>query len=227
MQKSVFLTIFTSFILSMSSGCLFIDQGTGQETSDAVQVNTDNKNLDDLDKNDSNKIVEYHSQRDIKEFSRLLRLDPLMRTAQAEGFEFRLWINLGMPGDEKLFRIRSSGGNSYAYFNHLRRVVDPTSFRQKPLSSPKSGWNSVVTEIGSRIDTPTRLALDPKFDLSRHEGVIWLEFVEKGKYQVVYYGHHTSFGDGVRLINLCKYLSDEFGVDTDCRGERTRLGPIK
>ena len=227
MRKSILLSIFTYFIILLSSGCVFMDQDLNQNTKNqGSYVNANVTNRDDLVKNDASEIIEYHSKKHIKEFSLALGLAPLNKTARRKEFEFRLWINLGSPGDEKLLLIRSSGSDNCAYFYHINRIVDPTSFGKELLGSPKSGWITLLPEISDRLIIPKGLVLDPQFDIDRHEGVIWLEVVEKGEYQHVYYGHHTSFDDGVRIIKLCEYLSNEFGLDIDCRGERTRLGPI-
>ena len=216
MPRSLLLTKFVCIII-LSSGCSFTDQGVNQTTNEAGRVNSNvNKRVDSIEKQPNNLTAN-----DIKGIIRVnsgkIRLIPLTKTVQRNGLELRLWINLGMVDDEKLLIVRTGESRNYAYFYQFRATVDaPRRPPKEVLAEPKNGWSNLRSEVSNRLATPKRLVPDPQFHITRHEGLISLEAVEKGDYQFVYYGHHSSFDDAVRLINLCEYLSGEFGVDIDC-----------
>lgn len=220
MWRSVLFSVIASFIILLSSGCLFTDQRVNRNTNESVQVNADLPSGGDLIEIDSYEFIEEGLTTDIKKISQKLGLAPLPKTARPEEFEFRLWTNLGGLGDARSLIVRSSGSENHAYFFDINRALDPIRFRKEHLASPKSGWNRVLFEVRNRLTTPKGLVRDPQFQLSRDEPVILLEVLDKGEYRRVFYGQNTSFQDGKRLIELCNYLASEFDVDTDCRGER-------
>lgn len=227
MLRLLFIFIFIGNIIVLSPGCSFTGE-VNSETNKIGQVNSNVlKRVDSIEKQPNNDI-ENDIKKEIKEFSLKQGLVPLPKTTQRNGFDLRLWINLGMPEDEKLLIVHTSESGNHTYFYHLRETADdPSRLHKEVIADPKNGWNTLQSEISNRLATPKRLVLDPQFHITRHEGVISLEVVEKGEYQFVFYGHHSSFDDAVRLINLCEYLSSEFGINIDCRGERTTLGPIR
>jgi hypothetical protein len=228
MWRLLLVSIFTWIIIFLSAGCSFSEPSFNQNTNESRQVNSNVIKGDNFIDNDSNKKVENFVKEFIKEIPPKLGLSPLTNTSQHTTFEFRLWINLGMPSDEKLLIVRSSRSDNQATLYHLRKTLDKQiRFDKEILANPKSGWNPLLSEISNQLVTPKRLVFDPQFNLTRHEGVICLEVVETGEYQSVFYGQHTKFEDGVRLKNLCEYLSGEFSINIDCRGERTTLGPIR
>jgi hypothetical protein len=227
MLRSLLLSIFVWNIIALSSGCSFAYQRINQNTNEISQVNSNVTKEDDSNEYVTNKELEDSTKGEIEEISQKLGLIPLTKNTQRKVFELRLWINFGMPGDYKLLIIRSTKSGNQASFYHFRKTPpDPIKFDKEILANPNSDWNKLLSEISNRLATPNRLVHDPKLHISRHEGLISVEFVEKGEYQFALYGHHTKFGDGLRLINLCEYLSSEFGVNIDCRGQRTNLGPI-
>lgn len=219
--RSLLFSVLTSFIILLSSGCLFTDQRANRNTNESVQVNADLPSGGDLIETDSYEFVDELSAKDIKEVSPKLGLAPLPKTARPEEFEFRLWSNSGGLGDEKLLTVSSSGSENNAYFFDINRRADPIKLHRDHLASPKSGWNRVLFEVRNRLTTPKGLVRDPQFQLSRDEPVILLEVLDKGEYRRVFYGQNTSFQDGKRLIELCDYLTSEFDVNMDCHGERT------
>jgi hypothetical protein len=227
MGRSLLLTKFVLIII-LSSGCSFTNQGVNQKTNLAGRANSNvTERVDPIEKQPNN-LTENDIKGIIQELSGRIRLAPLTKTAQRNGFEFRLWINLGMPNDEKLLIVRTSESGNHAYFYQFRATVEaPRRPPKEVLANPKDGWNTLQSEISNRLATPERLVPVSELNITHHEGLISLEVVEKGEYQFVYYGHHSSLDDAVRLINLCEYLSSEFGVDIDCRGQRTTLGPIR
>jgi hypothetical protein len=237
MRRSLLLSIFVWNIIVLSLCCSSTDEGVNQNTKESQHVNSKVTKGNDTVENDTNKKLENldkikklenYFRGEVKQIPRKLGLVQLTKTSLRNDFELRLWINLGMASDEKLLIVRSSSSGNNASLYHLQKTTsDPLIFNKEVLASPKSDWKSFLSEISNRLATPNRLLLDPNFDISRHEGVIFLEVLEKGEYQFVFYRQHTSFGDGIRLINLCEYLSGEFGVNIDCRGERTALGPIR
>jgi hypothetical protein len=227
MRISLLLSTFV-WIIILSSGCSFTDQGVNQITNEAGRVNSNvTERVNHIEKQPNN-LTENDIKGIIQGLSGKIRLAPPTNTARRNGFELQLWINLGMQDDEKLLIVRTGENRNYAYFYQFRATVDaPRRPPKEVLADPKNGWSNLQSEISNRLATPKRLVPDPQFHITRHEGLICLEVVEKGEYQFVYYGHHSSFDDAVRLINLCEYLSDQFGVEIDCRGERTALGPIR
>jgi len=221
----LFIFIFIPNIIVLSSGCSFTDEVT--ETNKTFQANSNVTKPDDSIKKQPNNLTENDIKGIIQGLSKKIRLVPLIKTVRRNGFELRLWINLGMPDDEKLLIVRTDENGNYAYFYQFRATADaPRRPPKEVLANPKDGWNTLQSEISNRLATPKRLVPDPQFYISKHEGLICLEVVEKGEHQFVFYGHHSSFEDALRLINLCEYLSGEFGIDIDCRGKRTMLGPI-
>lgn len=227
MRRSILLSIFVLNIIVESSGCTFADQSVKQNTNETSQANTNVRKEGDPVERPRGNLFESEMKDYNDEIAKKLGLTQLKNTKNNQ-FELRLWINSGMPSDEKLLILRSSESDNNASFYHLQITTrDPMVFSKEVLASPKSEWNILLSEISNRLANPKGLVLDPQFYISRHEGLISLEVVEKGEYQFVLYGHHTSFGDGIRLINLCEYLSGEFGLNIDCRGQRTTLGPIQ
>lgn len=211
-KRSVLLSVLASFIVLLSSGCLFTDQGVNRNTNQSSQVNVDVPNGGDLIEIDSYEFVEDSLTTDIKKISQKLGLVALPKTAPPEKFEFRIWTNLGGLGDAKLLIIRSSGNENDADFFDINRALDPNRFRRENLSSPKSGWSGMLFNLRNRLTTPKGLVRDPQFQLSRDEPVILLEVLDKGEYRRVFYGQNTSFQDGKRLLELCHYLASEFDV---------------
>jgi hypothetical protein len=227
MRRSLLLTKFV-WIIILLSGCSFTDQGGNQNTNNAGRANFNVTERVDFDEKPPNNLTENDIKGIIRAASRKMRLGPLTKSARRNGFELRLWINLGLVDDEKLLIVRTGESRNYAYFYQFLETAD--ALRRSPieiLADPQNGWSNLQSEVSNRLATPKRLVLDPQFHITRHEGLISLEVVEKAEYQFVYYGHHSSFDDAMRLINLCEYLSGEFGVDIDCRGKRTTLGPIR
>lgn len=210
------LSILASFIL-LSSGCPFVDQDATRNTNESGQVNTDIP-TGRLIEVDSYTSVEDSLVKGIKKIYIKLRLAPLPETAQPEEFEFRLWTNLGGLGDAKLLVVRLTVNDKHAYFFDIHKAMDPIRFRKENLASPKSDWNELPYQVRSRLTTPKGLVRDPQFPLARDEPLILLEVLDKEEYRRVFYGQNTSFADGMRLIALCDYLANEFGVDMACRG---------
>ena len=223
----LFIFVFIWNIIVLSAGCSLTEEDNS-ETNKTGQINSNvTKRVDSIEKQPNN-LTENDIKGIIQESSGKIRLVPLTKTAKRNEFDLRLWINLGMLGDEKLLIVRTSESRNYAYFYQFRSTVDaPRRPPKEVLADPQNGWSNLQSEISNRLATPKHLVLDPQFHITRHEGLISLEVVEKGEYQFVYYGHHSSFDDAVRLINMCEYLASEFGVNIDCRGERTTLGPIR
>lgn len=220
MWRSVLFFVFTTFIILLSSCCLFSDKQVNRNTNESVQVNPNLPSGGDLIEIDAYEFAKEGLTADIKKISQELGLFPFPKTARTEELEFRLWTELGGLGDAKLLTVRSSGNMNNAYFFDIGSALNPTRFRKKPLAKPKSGWNRMLFEVRSRLTTPKGLVRDPQFSLSRDEPVILLEVLDKGEYRQVFYEQYTSFQDGKKLIELCDYLSSEFGVDMDCHGDR-------
>lgn len=218
--SSVLVSILTSCVILLSSGCLATDQGVNRNTF-IVPVNTDVPSGGHLIEIDSYEVVEEHLVKDIEKISQKLGFAPLPKTAQSEKFELRIWTNLGGLGDPKLLGVRSNGTENNAYFFDMNRHAEQIKLRREHLASPKSGWNRMPFEVKSRLTTPKGLARDPNFDLNRDEPVILLEVLHREEYRRVFYGQNTSFADGKRLIQVCEYLTSEFEVDMNCGGVRT------
>jgi hypothetical protein len=216
------LSVLTSGVILLSTGCLAPDQGVNRNTIVIVPVNTDVPSGGDLIEIDSYEFADAYCENLIKEISPKLGLAPLAKTAaRPEEFVFRLWTNLGGLPDPKLLGVRSGGGENNAYFFDINRHPYSIKLRREHLASPKSGWNKMLFELRSRLTTPKGLVRDPQFDLMRDEPVILLEVLVKGEYRRVFYGKKTTFQDGKRLIEVCDYLASEFDINMDCRGERT------
>lgn len=220
--RSVLLSVLTSFIILLSSGCLSIDQGVNRNTNQGGQVNADLPSGGDLIQIDSYESADEYLEILIKEISPKLGLVPLAKTGRPEEFELRIWTNLAGLADPKLLGVRSSGSENNAYFFDMNRRADSIKLRRERLASPKSGWNRMLFEVRSRLTTPNGLVRDPQLPLDRDEPVILLEVLFRGEYRRVFYGQNTSFPDGKRLIEVCDYLASEFDVDMNCHGERTR-----
>lgn len=219
--SSVPLSVLTSFIILVSTGCLATNQGVVRNADENVQVNAHLPSGGDIIEIDSYEFSDEYLKILIKEISPKLGLVPLAKTGRPEEFEFRIWTNLGALGDPKLLGVRSSGNENNAYFFDMNRNGEQIKERREHLATPKSDWNRMLFEVRSRLTTPNGLVRDPQFPLSRDEPLILLEVLDKGEYRRVFYGHNTSFPDGKRLIEVCDYLASEFDVDMDCRGART------
>lgn len=216
--RSVLLSVLTSLIILLPTGCSAPDQGVNRNTNDNVQVNAGLPSGGDLIENDSYEFAEEYSVKLIEEISEKLGLVLLPKTAKTGEFEFRIWTNLGSLNDPKLLTVRSSAGENNAYFFDIDKHADPLKFRREQLAVPKSGWNKMLFELRSRLTTPKGLVRDPQFPLERDEGLILLEVLDKGEYRLVLYGQNTSFPDGKRLIEVCNYLGSEFDINMHCRG---------
>lgn len=215
--------IVTFLAVALAAGC----SGFTPETDQSWPVNSPSDNRVEPVETPSNNLSDKDIKDLILESCRQNRLVPLTTTGRRGVFELRLWTNIGLLHDERLLIVRSSGSRNQAGFYHLRSVFGEGKFQKAVLVGPISGWSTLQSNIKSRLDTPDRLMPDPQFYLGRDEGLIYLEVVENGEYRIVYYGQHSKFDDAVRLKDLCRYLSDEFGLDIDCLGERTILGPIR
>lgn len=214
-------------VVLFSSGCSLLGE-ISPETNKKGQIDPNVSNRGNAVRRPPNNL----SDKDIKDLilasCRINRLVPLTDSRRRARFELRLWINIGMPYDERLLIIRGTEDSSQAAFYHLQAQFDGGGkFRKQVLGDPRAGWGTVRAEISDRLAAPQHLVPDPQFGFSNHEGLIYLEVVENGEYRIVYYGQHSKFDDAVRLKDLCRYLSTEFGLDIDCWGERTWLGPIQ
>ncbi|MCC6329734.1 MAG: hypothetical protein IT174_14560 [Acidobacteria bacterium] len=153
----------------------------------------------------------------IEKISPKLGLAPLAKTnAGPEQFQFRLWTNLCGLADPKLLDVRSGGKENSAVFFNINRRADAIKSPGQRLASPKSGWNKMLFEMRNRLTTPKGLVRDPNFDLDRDESVILLEVLDKGDYRRILYGQKTTFPDGKRLIDTCKYVASEFNIEMNC-----------
>jgi hypothetical protein len=218
---SALLSVFTSAVILLSTGCLAPDQGVNRNTIVIVPVNTDVPSGGDLIQIDSYESADEYLEILIKEISPKLRLVSLAKTIRPEEFEFRIWTNLAGLADPKLLGVRFNGIDNDAYFFDMNRRADSIKLRREHLAIPKSGWNRMIFDVRSRLTTPKGLVRDPQFSLDRDEPLILLEVLDKGEYRRVFYGQKTSFPDGKRLIEVCEYLAREFDVEMNCRGGRT------
>lgn len=210
----------TLFMFLLLIGCLTTDQEVNRNTNHAGPVISNLPSGRDLIEIDSYELVEGHIAKDIEQISEKLGLTQLQKNVRLEEFEFRIWTNFGGRGDPKLLGLRkeTKGSDNNAYFFEMGRHAESIKLRKDHLPVPKSGWNKVLFELRSRLTTPKGLVRDPNFDLNRDEPVILLEVLANGEYRRVFYGENTSFADGKRLIEACKYVASEFDVDMDCRG---------
>jgi hypothetical protein len=214
-------------VICLSSGCSTTDREVNLNTSPGVQVDAvppgGGSLIEDQDEDDDYEFAKEYSAKQIKEYSEKVGLAPLSKKSTFNGFEFRIWTNLGCLDDPKLLVVRSSvDGQAFkdnASFFEMDRSAEPFKFRKEHLAEPKSGWNKMLFELRGRLTTPKGLVPDPQFPLERDECIILLEVLDKGEYRLVLYGQHTSFPDGKRLIEVCNYLASEFNVDMHCAGE--------
>ena len=218
MRKLLSVSAFVWIVVSLTSACLYADRAVNTNSNDSRIVNSDITTGDSSSENESSKFVGDFTKGFVKEMSAKLGLLPLTATTQRNAFEFRLWVNIDMRGAQKLLTIHSNGAESRAMFYHFQRTKKkPIIFDKEAPAGPKSGWKTLFSEVSHQLKTPKPLVRDPKFDLARDETVICVEVIENGQYHLVFYGQHTSFEDGLRLINLCEYLSEEFDVDLECK----------
>lgn len=218
MRKLLSVSAFVWLLVSLTSACLYEDKTVKTNSNDSRIVNSDITIGDNSIENEFSKFVGDFTKGFVKEMSAKLGLLPLTATTQRNAFEFRHWVNVDMRGAQKLLNIHSNGAETRAMFYHFQRTKKkPIIFDKEAPAGPKSGWKTLLSEVSHQLNTPKPLILDPKFELSRDESVICVEVIENGQYHFVFYGEHTSFEDGLRLINLCEYLSKEFGVDLECK----------
>lgn len=221
------IPVFLLCLFLLSAGCSHTTE-TGPDGGPVREAHLEVANRGKQVFTKQNNLTDKDVERLIQYSCRLNRLAPLANTKNRSRFELRLWINMGLPYDERLLRVEGFGSEYRAYFYRLVDTVDGGGgFDKRVLGDPESGWSAVRQGISSTIDGPKWLAPDPQFGISRHEGLICLELVENGEYRRVCYGHHSTFEDAARLKGLCGLLSGEFGLDIDCEGATTWLGPIE
>jgi hypothetical protein len=216
------LSVLTTLVVLLSTGCPATDQMAGRNTNETRPVNADLPSGGDIIEIDRYEWADDGLEDLIKDISPKLGMAPLTKASRPEEFEFRIWTNLAGLGDPKLLGIRSSSSENNAFFFDMNRGADTIKLRRDHLANPKSGWNKMLFAVRSRLTTPKGLVRDPQFQLRRDEPVSLLEVLDKGEYRRVFYGQNTSFQDGKRLIEVCDYLASEFDVNMDCYGGRTR-----
>ncbi len=211
------LTLLTVFVVLVSTGCLATDQKANRHENQALQPNPNIPSDGALIEFDFYQAVDNDLEDRLNKICPRLGLIPLSKANRPEGFEFRLWTKLAARGDPKLLGMSSTGSETNAYYFEMDRNADSIKSRREHLPSPKSGWNRMLLDLRTRLQTPKGLARDPNFDLNRDEPVIVLEVFDKGDYRRVFYGHNSSFPDAKRLIHVCDYLAAEFDVEMECR----------
>lgn len=156
----------------------------------------------------------------ITEISHKMQLDRLSDTLEDRNrFEVRLWTNVG-NFFEKVLVVTSKRNRSTAAFFEIQRNEGPTEVQRKTLTVPKSGWSSffsVVKRTG--VEVPLKLRSETLVRLSRDEAIIFLEVIDGGKYDFVYYSQLTSSVDGKKLMEFCNYAVYEFDANLDCLGK--------
>ncbi len=213
--------LLTGFVVLVSIGCSVTDQKVNRNENETLQPNHSIPSDGALIEFDFYQAVDTDLEHQLNEISPRLGLVPLAKANRLEGFEFRLWTELAARGDPKLLGMSSTGSETNAYYFEMDRNADSIKSRREHLPSPKSGWNRMLLDLRTRLQTPKGLARDPNFDLNRDEPVIVLEVFDKGDYRRVIYGHNSSFPDAKRLIHVCDYLAAEFDVEMGCREDGT------
>lgn len=202
----------------LSAGCWSADQGSGQNLNAARLPESEGTSGGPMILRDRYDIVREYLVKDIADISRNLGLASLNRPGRKDDMELRIWTKLGGIVNAKLLGVRSSEGKYSAYFFETDGKTALAENRNLP--APRSPWTKMLFEVGSRLTTPKGLERDPNFAMIRDEPVIVLEVLDKGEYDLVFYGHFTTYEDGERLISVCEYLAGEFGVDPECGFDR-------
>lgn len=217
LSSRTLLPVITVFVALLAIGCLATDQGANRNTNEVVQAVGDLPSGGDIIEIDPYESVDASCGDLIEKISPKLSLTPLAKTnAGPEQFQFRLWTNLCGLADPKLLDVRAGGKENSAVFFNINRRADSIKSPGRRLAIPKSGWNKMLFEMRNRLTTPKGLVRDPDFDLDRDEPVILLEVLDKGDYRRILYGQKTTFPDGKRLIDTCKYLAAEFNIEMNC-----------
>ncbi len=209
--------LLTVLVVLVSPGCWAPDQKANRHENQALQPNPNIPSDGALIEFDFYQAVDSDLEDRLNKIGPKLGLIPLSKANRPERFEFRIWTNLAARGDPKLLGMSSTGSETNAYHFEMDRNADSIKSGRAHLPSPKSGWNRMLLDLRTRLQTPRGLARDPNFDLNRDEPVIVLEVFDKGDYRRVFYGHNSSFPDAERLILLCDYLAAEFDVEMECR----------
>lgn len=217
---------FAILSLALAAGCGSHDQRAEHQANVPVPSNQSKNESEVRRGKAAEEIIEFNSEKVLQKFSEASGISPINENTRSAEFDFRLLINFGMPGDERMLRINSESGENSASFYEIYSGSEKVNFTKTALSEPRSGWTDLKAHIESTVGPETPLESDPNFTIARHEGMLWLDFVNRGKYIRRYYGTRSEFPDGIRLRKLCEHLSLEFSLEIDCRGERTRLGPI-
>lgn len=221
------IVLLVSAIVGLQSACAVgSDAGQGTTTADQSKFIGHigggglEARLSNFDESDVKELVHNLADR--------VRLNSLSKNARRDGFELRLWTSFSIPWEEKLLIVRMKSGANQAFFYRFGRAEEKSDGVQKlRLADPKDGWNALQAELSNRLAVPKPMVVDPWFFLDRDEGLNALEVVEKGEYRVAFYEQQSSFEDAIRVVELCRYLSEQFDIDPDCRGERNRLRPIR
>lgn len=218
--RRLVLSSILALAILLVAGCLSNDQIVTRNTNLSVTAPPELPSGGRLIEIDPYEAADTYLANDMETLLPKLRLSPLPQTARPNEFMFRMWTNLGGLVDPKLLGFDFNGIDNEAFFFKMDRGAYAKSRRER-LEAPKSGWNKMISELKSRLTTPKGLVRDPQFSLQRDEPLILLEVVDREEYSRVLYGKHTSFPDGKRLIEVCDYLAVEFGIDLNCRSERT------
>jgi hypothetical protein len=159
----------------------------------------------------------------LKKDSKTFGIENLKEKGNSSDFEIRIWSDdvtllhcLVISNKDGKWKASTLTGDMMLNRRTGSLFLKKTKYLKN--LSPKSGWK-VLSDVfsGKGIRFPFSYKIDevnkpPEPD----EGLVKLEFRSEKQYGLVFYRKFSDFEDAKKIIELCGWLQDEFGIDLGC-----------
>ena len=155
-------------------------------------------------------------QRGLKNEALKVKINNLTDAVRQPGTEIRIWVGFGLLYP-RCFIMTERNGRRAAFHITAKRVGGSISTPKVPLESPKSGWSEFAEFIKKQgIDSPLKLSFDREILFDPDEEAIAIEIKSPGKYEMIFYDYDTKSQDGVKAMEVCRRIDQEFGIMMGC-----------
>jgi len=159
----------------------------------------------------------------LKKDSKTFGIDNLKEKGNPSDFELRIWSDDDVTLLHCLSISRSDGKWNASMFtgdmvlNRRTGYLDLKKTRSLKNLSPKSGWKEVDDVFFSKgIRFPFSYKIDEVNTPAPDGEIIKLELRSKEQYSLVFYQKFSDSDDAKKIIELCRWLQDEFNIDLGC-----------
>ena len=154
---------------------------------------------------------------------------PSLRTRKPDsGNEIRVWIGFGLAYPRCFIFERQQERREATFVGP--RVTDGRAAKdtkgkvllvKSPVGVPRSGWSefeSFLKQMG--IDSPISLAVDKQYVAVPDAETNVIEIRSQNAYSMVFYSLYTKSEDGLKALEVCRKIEEEFGITMGCGAQK-------